>query len=117
MKDSPDNKEIAKICGMNACQTAWFLSSSPNNSFEEMFEKNTIYEELQRTIAANKVAKASNNVVINYIPWEGNKKTSTTPEIVVKKITNLANNGVIWMKTLLISMMLKDGLICFWQII
>lgn len=31
---------------------------------------------MQRIAAANKVAKASNNVVTNYIPWEGNKKTS-----------------------------------------
>ena len=74
MKETPDNKEIVKICGMNAGPAAWFLSSSPSNTFEELFDKVTTYEELQRVAVGNKVNKASVNVVTDYIPREGKKK-------------------------------------------
>lgn len=52
---------------MNSLE-AWLLSSALSNTFEELFEKVVVYEELQRVAGATKVSKASINVMIGYIP-------------------------------------------------
>lgn len=74
MKDSLDNKEIIKICGMNNGPVAWLLSSSPNNTFKELFKKVIVYEELQCVAVVNIVNKTSVNAKRDYIPQENMKK-------------------------------------------
>lgn len=59
---------------MNVGREAWFLSSSPSNTFEELFKKVTIYEELQCVAVTSKVNKTSVNIVIDYISQEDKKK-------------------------------------------
>lgn len=74
MKDKPNNNEIVKICYMNDGPMTWFLNSSPSNTFEELFGKVYAYEELQHVAVANKISKASVNIVTYYIPQEDKKK-------------------------------------------
>ena len=66
MKDTPDLKEIVKICAMNASPVAWYLTSTGCTTFEELFDKILTYEELGRMAADTKAAKASSNDVSNY---------------------------------------------------
>lgn len=74
MKDTPDNKDIVKICGMNVAPVAWFLKSTHSNNFQELFEKVTVYKELQCVAAANKLNKTSINAGTNYILRENMKE-------------------------------------------
>ena len=63
MKETPDIKELVKICAMNAGSAAWFLSGAQCNTFEQLFERMLIFEELGRVSASLKNAKASTNAV------------------------------------------------------
>ena len=46
MKDTPDLKEIVQICAINAGSAAWFLTSATCDTFEALFDRILIYEEL-----------------------------------------------------------------------
>ena len=63
MKETPEINELVKICAMNAGSAAWFLSGAQCNTFEQLFERVLIYEELGRASASLKNAKASSNAV------------------------------------------------------
>ena len=63
MKEMPEIKELVKICAMNAGSTTWFLSGAQCNTFEQLFERVLIYEELGKVSASLKNAKASSNAV------------------------------------------------------
>ena len=63
MKETPEIKEIVKVCAMNAGPAAWFLSGAQCNTFKQLFERMLVYEELGRVFASLKNAKASSNAV------------------------------------------------------
>lgn len=48
MRDTPDLKEIVRICAINAGSAAWFLTSAACDTFEALFDRILIYEELVR---------------------------------------------------------------------
>lgn len=62
MKEIPD-KELVKICPMKSRPTARFLSGTQCNTFDQLFERVLIYEELRRVSTSLKNAKASTNIV------------------------------------------------------
>ena len=66
MKETPDLNEVLTICSMNAESTAYFLSSTPCSTFDDLFNRVLIYEELERNKATNRASKASFNAVYDY---------------------------------------------------
>ena len=66
LKETPDIKELVKICAMNAGPAAWFLSGAQCNTFEQLFERVLILEELERTSASTKEKGASSNAVTDF---------------------------------------------------
>ena len=71
MKDTPELKEIVKICSMNAGPAAWYLTSSACTTFDELFYRFLTYEELGRISTNAKAARASTNFVSQYNKGNG----------------------------------------------
>ena len=65
MRDTPELKEVLKICAMNAGPTAYFLTRASCKTFDELFDKVLSYEELERNKASYRTSKASINAVAN----------------------------------------------------
>lgn len=47
MKETPHIKEVVKIYVINARPASWFLSSAQYDTFEQLFERMLVYDELR----------------------------------------------------------------------
>ena len=63
MCDTPEMKEVIKICSMNASPTTYFLTGASCSTFDELFDRVLSFEELERNKIAYKASRASTNIV------------------------------------------------------
>ena len=73
MKETPDLNEVLTICSMNAGQAAYFLSSAPCSTFDDLFNMVLIYEELERNKASFKASRAHANAVYDNYKGKDNQ--------------------------------------------
>lgn len=62
-KKTPDIKKFVKICAMNVGLVACFLNDAQCYTFEQLYRRVLIYEELNRFSASTKNNGASSNAV------------------------------------------------------
>lgn len=63
MKETTDIKEVVKICAMKVGHAASFLNGAQCNTFEQLFERILVYEELGSVSTLVKNVKASSILV------------------------------------------------------
>ena len=82
MKKTPDLNEVLTICSMNAGPAAYFLSSAPCLTFDDLFNRVLIYEELERNKVSYKASKAHANVVSDKYKGKDNqgRRTGSPPK-------------------------------------
>ena len=63
MRDTPEMKEVIKICSMNAGPAAYFLTGASCSTFDELFDRVISFDELERNKASYKASGASTNTM------------------------------------------------------
>lgn len=72
MEETPNVKEIVKICGSNSGDTVVYVAIPPCKSFEELFERMHEYEEL---MVSKQIQKVAPTIAINAVTKAGGYKT------------------------------------------